>query len=187
MAPLAGIPGVLNPHSHYCLLFVQKYNNPPEAEEKPRFTAEPFLNPLKELENNLNRLKDVPLQSSKQFEQFYIDLGDAIRLYFERMYSIPALESTSREIIYDLNRKMVDERLINQTRSVLREADMVKFAKFNPTKEHARKSYQEAEGFLSVARGLHRNRVQQMQRQHNAKVEHERAKFHENQKEEVKS
>jgi hypothetical protein len=183
---LAGFLGLLLLIEIGYLLY-KKYRAQPEPESRPEFNAEPFLNPLKELKNNLNQLKDIPLQTNEQFEQFYVDLGDAIRLYFERMYDIPALESTSREIIYDLDRKVVDERLINQTRFVLREADMVKFAKFTPTKKHAEKTYQKAEEFLSIARKVHLARIQQMRRRHAAMVELDREKFQENQKQEAES
>ncbi len=178
---LIGTLGVLLILALFSYYVYKKYINREEPEEKPRFTAEPFLNPLKELKKNVTRLKEVPLNSEENFEQFYIDLGNAIRLYFKRMYNIPAMESTSREIIYDLDKKMVDERLINQTRYVLRDADMVKFEKFTPSKEHARKTYKKAEEFLSIAQDVHRSRVQKMQRRHMQSVEQARAKFHENQ------
>jgi hypothetical protein len=183
---LAGFLGLLLLIEIGYLLY-KKYWAQREPEIRPEFTAEPFLNPLKELQNNLSRLKDIPLQTNEQFEQFYVDLGDAIRLYFERMYEIPALESTSREIIYDLERKVVDERLINQTRFVLREADMVKFAKFTPTKKHAQKAYHKAEDFLSIARDAHRTRIQQMRRRHAAMVELAREQFQEKEKQEAES
>jgi hypothetical protein len=159
--------------------FYQKYKRQPEPEAAREFIPQPFLNPLKELENNLTQLKDVPLDNRKQFERFYVGLGDAIRLYFEQMYGIPAMESTSREIVYELNRRAIDEKLTKQTRVVLQEADMVKFANFTPTKENARKTYHKAEDFLSIAQELHGPRIQQMRRQHLAKIEEERKKFEE--------
>lgn len=149
-----------------------------EADEpRPEFKPEPFLNPLRELENSLRQLEDVNLATEKQFEAYYISLGDAIRCYFERMYDIPAMESTSREIIQALKERAIDERLVKQTRLVLREADMVKFAKFTPTKEQASTAYQEGVGFLAVARDLHTARVQQLQRQHIARMEEYRKAF----------
>lgn len=158
-----------------------------EPEEKPEFKAEPFLDPLKELRENLNEVKEIHPDTEETFEQFYIELGDAVRLYFERLYQIPAMESTSREIIYALERKMEDERLVNQTRFVLRDADMVKFAKFTPSKEHANKTYQKAVDFLSIASEVHRARIQKMRRQHSARIEKARQEFEESQKVEVES
>src|SRR5699024_3547637 len=136
-----------------------------------------FLNPLRELENDLRQLEEVTLKSPKQFEDYYISLGDAIRRYFERMYDIPALESTSREIIRALQSQAIDQRLIKQTRVVLGEADMVKFARFTPTEEQAKKAYKKRSDFLSVARDLHSARIQQLQRQHVAQIEKSRKAF----------
>ncbi|MBN2731614.1 MAG: hypothetical protein JXR26_04200 [Balneolaceae bacterium] len=159
--------------------FYFKQKEKPESEPAPEFKPEPFLNPLKELENNLRQLKNVTLDTEERFKEFYINLGDAIRLYFEQLYHIPALESTSREIIYELNRRAIDDRLIEQTRIVLREADMVKFAKFTPTEKQARKTYKKAEKFLSIAQTLHGSRIQQMRRQHLTRIEEQRKEFEE--------
>ncbi len=155
----------------------KKYREQPEAEPAPQFTPQPFLNPIKELENNLRQLKDVTLTNKEQFEKFYISLGDAIRLYFEQMYDMPALESTSREIVYELERRAIDERMVTQTRIVLREADMVKFANFTPAKEQAQKTYSKAEEFLTIAKELHGPRIREMERRHREKVEEAREAF----------
>ncbi len=161
----------------------KNYYHEADKEPAPSFTPEPFLNPLKELENNLRQLKNIELTERAHFEQYYISLGDAIRQYFEQMYSIPAMESSSREIIHELDRRAIDNRMVEQTRIVLREADMVKFANFTPTQEQAKKAYAKGEEFLTVAKEIHGQRVQQMRRQHLAKVEQERKKFNEQKKE----
>jgi hypothetical protein len=157
--------------------FYKKYRQQPESEPPPQFTPQPFLNPIKELENNLRQLKDVPLTTKEQFEQFYISLGDAIRLYFEQMYDMPALESTSREIVHELDRRAIDERMITQTRIVLREADMVKFAKFTPGSEQAKQTYGKGQEFLAITKELHGPRIREMERRHQEKVEEARQAF----------
>jgi hypothetical protein len=155
----------------------KKYKEQPEPEPAPEFKPQPFLNPLKELENNLRQTQNISPETEQQFNHFYIKLGDAIRRYFEQMYRIPALESTSREIIRELDRRAIDERMVEQTRIVLREADMVKFAKFTPSRGQAQKAYDKAQDFLSIAKTLHQSRIQQMRRQHMARVQGERKKF----------
>lgn len=161
--------------------YYRYYRQQPEAEARPEFTPQPFLNPLRELENNLRQLQNVTLTKKEHFEQFYISLGNAIRLYYEQMYRIPAMESTSREIIHELNRRAIDERLIEQTRMVLKEADMVKFANFTPAESQARSAYAKAEAFLSIVRELHGPRIQQMRRQHLTRVEEARKAFQDRQ------
>lgn len=67
--------------------------------------------------------------------------------------------------------------IIEDTRAVLNEADMVKFANFKPTKEQAKKALGKADNFLSTVKEKHQNRVKRMRRQHFEKVERERKAF----------
>lgn len=149
----------------------------PEPEPRPEFSPTPFIDPLETLASSLHQLRSYTFSSQEDYKQFYIQLGDAIRLYFERLYRIPALESTSREIIYELNRRMLDEDLINHTRRVLNEADMVKFARFTPTEEQAHDALNKADAFLKRARQVDRPRVDHMRRRHMAETEARRKEF----------
>ncbi len=162
--------------------YYKKRQEQTEPEPAAEFEPEPFLNPLRELENNLNRLENVLEDEELNYKQFYIDLGDAIRLYFEQMYRISALEMTSGEILRELNKRVIDERIVRDTRIVLNEADMVKFAKFKPTREQARKAFGKAEDFHSTVKEQHRSRMQHMRRQHFERVEQKRRAFNEAQK-----
>lgn len=149
----------------------------PEPAPKPEFQPEPFIDPIETLASSLNQLKSYSFDSHEDFKQFYINLGDTIRLYFERLYQIPALESTSREILMELDRRAIDEELIEQTRIVLNEADMVKFARFTPTEEQAQKALDKADGFLQRVRQVDRPQVEHMRRQHYSRMEARRQEF----------
>jgi len=151
----------------------------PEPKPKRSFQPTPFVDPIDRLENSLRQLRSFTFESDEDFKLFYINLGDAIRTYFEELYTIPALESTSREIIRALEQRMVDERMIDQTRKVLREADMVKFAKFRPTVDQTKESLKVAEEFLSVVREIDSSRVEYKRRQHLQKMEQQRREFEE--------
>lgn len=156
----------------------------PEAETKPRptFQPVPFRDPLKKLQQTLSDLKNRNPNTLKEYDKFYISLGDAIREYFETLYRIPALESTSREIIQQLDKRAIDEDLVNDTREVLQEADMVKFAKFTPTSEQAEKALEKGYNFLDRARKVDSSKVEHMRRRHQAKIEKEREQFYNNHK-----
>lgn len=162
--------------------YYKKRQEEHEPEPKPVFEPQPFLNPLRELENNLRQLKDVPEAANINYEQFYINLGDAIRLYFEQMYQIPALESTSQEILYELKNRSVEDEIVQDTRTVLNEADMVKFAKFEPTHQQAKRALEKAENFYSTVKEKHQKRIQMMRRQHDEEVAQNRKAFEEAQK-----
>lgn len=152
----------------------------PETETQPRptFQPVPFRDPLQELQQTLSDLSKADPVTNKQFEKFYINLGDAIREYFEELYRIPALESTSREIIQQLDQRAIDEGLVNDTREVLKEADMVKFAKFTPTTKQAEKALEKGYNFLDRARQVDSSKIEHMRRRHQAKMEKERDKFY---------
>lgn len=164
--------------------FYKKQQDQTEQLPPPAFEPRPFLDPLRELENNLEQLKTVIGREDLDFKQFYIDLGDAIRLYFEQMYKMPALESTSGEILAELNNRAIDVAIIKDTRSVLNEADMVKFAKFEPTNEQAQKALDKAHNFHATVKEQHQNRILAMRKQHFDQVEQERQTFNEAQKQE---
>lgn len=154
----------------------------PEPEPRPSFEPTPFVDPLAQLENSLKQLRSYTFESEEDFEQFYIQLGDAIRTYFEDLYKIPALESTSREIIRELERRMVDEKMISQTRKVLQQADMVKFARFQPTEDQAEVSLDVAREFVKVARNNDAPRIEQLRRQHQSQMEKQRQAYEEKSK-----
>lgn len=159
-----------------------------EPKERPTFSPEPFVNPIKEFRKAIRELENAELEDQEDFKAFYIDLGDAIRQYYESLYNLPALESTSRELLTMLKNNAVDEDLVADTRAVLQEADMVKFAKFKPTTKQADRALSKAYNFLERAREIDSPRIEHLRRKHQTKIEEERKQFyekHENQEEEV--
>ncbi|HBQ58507.1 MAG TPA: hypothetical protein DD671_02495, partial [Balneolaceae bacterium] len=77
---------------------LRKKEEQTEAEQAPEI--KPFHNPLVALEDELEKIKrESDLAVTKDFKVFYSDIGDALRTYFEELYGIPALESTSSELL----------------------------------------------------------------------------------------
>lgn len=161
------------------------YTQQPEEKSSPasqkKFTPTAFVNPLKQLQKTIKHLEQQDLESEEAFEEFYIELGDAIREYFEKLHQIPALESTSRELIQLLKSQSIDKNLIADTQAVLQEADMVKFAKFHPTHKQAERALRKAYDFLERARKVDGPRVDHLRREHNAQMEAERDRFEQEQ------
>lgn len=123
----------------------------------------PFSDPLQVLEKKLIKLGSGQFPSAREeFEYFYIELGDAIREYIERVYEIEALEMTSREILRAMQQYPADREMITITRKVLNEADMVKFARFTPSGKQARGALSLAQDFLNTARSLDKPRIDQL-------------------------
>ena len=169
--------------AYYLYGYFTKEEIQEESEAPKTFTPSPFVNPLTELQNHIDRLERVHPQTREEFKDFYIELGDAIRRYFEDLHHIPAMESTSREILQKLRNRSIDQDLISVTRSVLQEADMVKFAKFTPSKEQAQRALQKAHNFLNRAEQIDAPRVEHLQREHQSKMETKREKFEQQQNE----
>ncbi|GAA5520473.1 hypothetical protein LQ318_01980 [Aliifodinibius salicampi] len=149
--------------------------------EPQPFKPKPFINPLKVLEKDINRLEQMDLSSTKDFQIFYTELGDAIRRYFEELHQIRALELTSTEILQKLRSRSIDYTLIDDTRAVLQEADMVKFANFTPTEEQAGRALKKGYNFLERAKEIDAPRVEHMRREHQSRVEAEREEHKERQ------
>ena len=166
-------------------LYKEKGLEPQPVKKRQVYSPTPFQDPLHRLSNILTQLKGYSFSSEKDYEVFYVNLGDAIREYFEDLYRIPALESTSREILYELSRRSVDSELIEKTKAVLQEADMVKFARFTPTEEQAEKALEKADAFLERAREVDKPRVDHLRRKHQQENEEKRKAFEESQKSEV--
>lgn len=133
--------------------FYRWYTNREIPEEpEPIEPPPPFSSPLDELKKSISSLTDVEnLETEQQFERFYIELGDAIRLYIKRVYEFQALEMTTSEITLTLQDELAPPKLISITRKVLNEADIVKFANFNPGKEGAESARQSARKFIETA------------------------------------
>lgn len=145
---------------------------PKESQPEPEPKIAPFHNPLKALERNLTEIKkQSDIAETKDFKTFYSQLGDAIRTYFEELYRIPALESTSTELIRYLDAYGVDDMLTEKTRIILRRADLVKFAKFTPTLEDAWNTYDEAIAFLERAKKTDSARISRLKAKYREKLE----------------
>lgn len=174
------------------IYFLYQYYLKKQQEEESRpqatFNPTPFVNPLKEYRKSIKELENAELSDQEDFKTFYIDLGDAIRQYYESLYNLPALESTSRELLNMLKNGSIDENLIADTRAVLQEADMVKFAKFTPTKKQADLALEKAYDFLERAREIDGPRIEHLRRKHQSKMEAERQRFYkEQEQQEVKA
>ncbi|WP_138429377.1 hypothetical protein [Fodinibius saliphilus] len=165
---------------HYYL----KNRDRSEPKEPKTFSPEPFINPLSQLEKTIKQLEKSKLDSHEDFKEFYIVLGDAIRQYYENLYGIPALESTSSELLRALRKRVIDDDLLADTQAVLQEADMVKFAKFQPTTDQAQRALRKAHNFLERAKDVDGPRIEHKRKNHKSKVEAERKRFHEQQKRE---
>ncbi|MFK7848073.1 MAG: hypothetical protein AB8G77_22485, partial [Rhodothermales bacterium] len=65
----------------------------------------PRISPLEEAIQRLRTLeKSANLQEIEQIKPFYVELTEILRVYFSRRLGINAMESTSHELLWDLDR-----------------------------------------------------------------------------------
>ncbi len=81
---------------------------------------------------DLQRLKEQKLWQQGKIKAYQSQLTHIIRAYLEGRYEIPALESTTTEVLEALNKADVSEKLYHDLNQILNMADLIKFAKAKP-------------------------------------------------------
>ena len=81
----------------------------------------------------LDELKAQKLWESGRVKQFYTRLTEISRQYIERQYAIPAMESTTDEILHAFRKSNPEDPVLDDMlKEVLELADLVKFAREDP-------------------------------------------------------
>lgn len=96
----------------------------------------------------LEALRQQKLWQSDRVKEYHIELTDILRWYLEQRFGIMALEQTTDEITYAMERQGIDRALIADMRKVLVMADLVKFAKSRPISTENEQSMDTAVSFV---------------------------------------
>lgn len=86
----------------------------------------------------LKELDKKQLWQHNKIKEFYVELTEIVRNYIERELKVPALESTTDELIEsitDFNSSgslKLPKETVDKLQKLLKEADLVKFAKYKP-------------------------------------------------------
>ena len=113
-----------------------------------------YIEPIKEALQRLKELDEKELLKQNKIKIYYSELTDIVRTYIEKDISIPALESTTDELIETINdfntssKLGISKETIQQLKEVLQSADLVKFAKSKPIVEEIRGHRNISEGIL---------------------------------------
>jgi len=85
----------------------------------------------------LHALEATPLTTRSQVETYYVELSDTLRTYVEHRLEVPALESTTQELVQDLIHPRIQYRVPSgipqKIDQILSLSDLVKFADYTPT------------------------------------------------------
>ena len=117
---------------YFIYQFIKKRQNQPKVE------AIIFKSPIEKATTLLQQLETRELWQKGEIKHYYSELTDIARNYIEEEIHIPAMESTTSELIDGLRKaaKQKKLKLSNETvenlEKVLMQADLVKFAKVKP-------------------------------------------------------
>jgi len=81
----------------------------------------------------LGRLKEKKLWQQGLLKEYYSETTDIVREYIEKRFKVRALEQTTDEILEAISVYNLPDEATPSLESMLRNADMVKFAKFQPS------------------------------------------------------
>jgi len=115
----------------------------------------PALAPFEEAMQKLQQLDEKLLWQNNHIKKYYSELTQIVRGYIERELKVPALESTTEEIVetlLDFNKiKSIDtsKETIKTLKELLQEADLVKFAKSKPLALEIEEDRKDAENIIS--------------------------------------
>ena len=80
----------------------------------------------------LDNLDKEQLWQKGQVKEYHSNITGIVRNYFEERFDLPALELTTTEQMQQLNRVSSAQKIVDETEQFLKNADLVKFAKFIP-------------------------------------------------------
>jgi hypothetical protein len=100
----------------------------------------------------LEKLSSSAYHLNGEIKMFYSELSLILRTYLEDRYRIPALENTTDEILFALQPRVLAESTRNRLQEILSVADLVKFAKGEPTVEVHLSMLQKAKEFVELTK-----------------------------------
>ncbi len=106
--------------------------------QKKKIEEEIFKTPIEKATTLLQTLEKKELWQKGEIKAYYSELTDIARNYIEEAIEIPAMESTTSELIIGLRAVSIKKKMaltkdtLENLERVLKQADLVKFAKSKP-------------------------------------------------------
>ena len=103
--------------------------------------------------NQLDQIKQAKPWQQNRSKEYHTELVDVMRVYIEKAFEVNSMEMTSIEILEHLGdlRKSKKEAF-NALKQMLQLADLVKFAKWNPTPDEHELSLSNAYNFVNLTK-----------------------------------
>ena len=112
------------------------------------------LPPFELAKRQLQKLDEKQLWQNNKTKEYYSELTDILRNYIEKELQIPAMESTTKELLEALQNDEIMQKLempketLNRLEHLLKDADLVKFAKMRPVADEIMEHRKEADDIL---------------------------------------
>ncbi len=110
--------------------------------------------PFELAKKQLVELDQKQLWQNNKVKEYYSELTDILRNYIEKELQVPAMESTTIELINELKTDDIWKKLENpketltKLNDLLKESDLVKFAKMKPVADEIREHRKETDTIL---------------------------------------
>ena len=111
--------------------------------------------------NRINKLNTISPKNQNEFKEFYTNLVDSLREYLEFQFQIPALESTSSELlirikVFSDNRKYkIEKKNFKDLEKLFSKSDLIKFAKSLPSKNEVSIDIETISSFIKTVNDLY--------------------------------
>jgi hypothetical protein len=113
---------------------------------------QPELDPFALAETQLRELLSQGLLEKGFTKQFYVTLSEIIKKVVEAGYGVATAEQTTSEIAEDLRKLQFEAKDLHRIESFLANSDLVKFAKYHPSKSENDTAVTEAFQILEASR-----------------------------------
>jgi hypothetical protein len=97
---------------------------------------------------NLDKLRDDQLFQAGKIKEYYVRLSGITRLYIEGRYQVSTMESTSFQLLRDIESVLMDQNLRSVLAGLLEDADLAKFAKHRPGEEICQRDLEKSYVFV---------------------------------------
>lgn len=112
----------------------------------------PLRSPEEIAYERLKTLNGSNLLAEGQLKKYYIILSETIRAYLEAKFEISVLDRTTNELDEEMRQAKLDKSFCNQVKDFLERCDLVKFAKYRPTRETIEADFETGWSIVSKTR-----------------------------------
>lgn len=130
----------------YLIIYLKKHKKTKDVvvEEKKKPTIPAIIT----ARAKLAEMKDNEVWNTPKTKDYYTDLTDIAREYLEGQFEIDAIEMTTDEIMEAVNQLNLNNLTKAKLQDTLTTADLVKFAKANPSAEQNKQSFSDINNFV---------------------------------------